>query len=81
MQSNKSQSTIIFTHEVTRDEPYYITSPGQGRPPDGTFKAGTKVSVSRGSGSYSYVVSEGDISAYVSSAALKHLKLGKAHKR
>ncbi len=74
MQTNNSYSGQ-FLHEVTRDEPYYTTSPAQGRPPDGIFKAGTKVTVTEDAGSYSRVVSEDGITAYVATDALKPIEL------
>ena len=66
-----SSSTSNFSHEITRDEPYYLTSPAQAKPPDGTFKAGTKVSLVSDSGSYRRVLSEEGVSAYIASDALK----------
>jgi hypothetical protein len=69
-----SSSTSKLSHEITRDEEYYLTSPAQATPPDGTFKAGTKVSLVSDSGSYSRVLSEDGVSAYVASDALKPLR-------
>ncbi len=69
MQTDNSYSDQ-FSHEVTRDEPYYRTSPAQARPPDGTFKAGMKVALIENAGSYSRVVSEHGIAAYVATDAL-----------
>lgn len=66
-----NSSSEQFSHEVTRDEPYYTTSPAQAKPPDGTFKAGTKVTLTEDGGSYSQVVSEDGIAAYVATDALK----------
>lgn len=63
-----------FTHELTKDESYYITGPQQARPPDGTFKAGTKVVLVREAGSYSQVKSETQVTAYVATGSLKALK-------
>lgn len=34
-----------FSHVIAAETEYYTTGPQQGRPPDGTFPAGTKVSV------------------------------------
>ncbi len=33
------------THVITRDTEYYTTNPQQGQPPDGTFRAGTRVTI------------------------------------
>ena len=64
-----------FTHELIKDEPYYTTGPQQPRPPDGTFKAGTKVVLVKEAGSYSQVTSETGVTAYVSTASLRQLKV------
>ncbi len=32
-----------LTHKVIKKQPYYYNDPQQGKPPDGTFRAGTKV--------------------------------------
>jgi hypothetical protein len=32
-----------FTHEVRAEQPYYYDGPHQDAPPEGTFRAGTKV--------------------------------------
>jgi uncharacterized protein YgiM (DUF1202 family) len=63
-----------FSHELTRDEPYYRTSPAQATPPDGTFKAGTKVTVTENAGGYSRVVSEDGTTAYVATDALQPIE-------
>jgi hypothetical protein len=34
-----------FSHVIVADTEYYTTGPQQGRPPDGKFPAGTKVSI------------------------------------
>ena len=54
-----------FTHMITTDTEYYTDGPQQARPPDGTMKAGTKVNVVEGAGSYSRVKSEDGIEGYV----------------
>ena len=59
-----------LTHVVHADSVYYTTGPQQSRPPDGTFKAGTKVKLVREAGSYSLVESEGGVAAYVSTGSL-----------
>lgn len=63
-----------FTHELTRDEEYYKHGPQQASPPDGKFKAGTRVRLESDAGSYSYVTSEEGIYAAVASDALKPLE-------
>ena len=32
-----------LTHKVIRKQPYYYSGPQPGKPPDGSFRAGTKV--------------------------------------
>lgn len=63
-----------LTHVIATETVYYKTGPQQGRPPDGTFKAGTKVTVIEKAGSYSLVRSGDGIEAYVASDALKKLE-------
>ena len=60
-----------MTHVLTKDEPYYTTSPAQAKPPDGTLKAGTKVVVLMPRGSYSQVMTGDGKRVYTSTAALK----------
>ncbi len=59
------------THVVTIKEDYYTTGPQQARAPDGTFRKGTKVQLIKNSGSYSAVVSESGVRAYLSTTSLK----------
>ena len=59
-----------FTHALTRDEPYYLTGPQQGRPPEGTLKAGTKVKLMESAGSYSRVAAENGTTAWVATDSL-----------
>ncbi len=63
-----------FSHELIRDESYYLDGPQQMRPPDGEFKAGTKVTLTENAGSYSRVVSEDGIEAYVVTDALEPIE-------
>ena len=58
-------------HVIYAETEYYTTGPQQGRPPDGTFSAGTKVSVVEESGSYVLVKSDGGVEAYVAADAIK----------
>jgi hypothetical protein len=66
--------TADMTHAVTYDVNYYMSGPQQARPPEGSFKAGTKVQLIQDAGSYSLVCSEDGIQAYISSDAIKALK-------
>ena len=50
---------------------YYTTGPQQGRSPDGTFPAGTNVSILEEAGSYILVRSESGVEAYVAAEAVK----------
>lgn len=60
-----------FSHVIAAETEYYTTGPQQGRPPDGTFPAGTKVSIVEESDSYVLVNSEDGIEAYIASDAIK----------
>jgi uncharacterized protein YgiM (DUF1202 family) len=55
------------SHVVTADTLYYTTGPQQGRPPDGTLAAGTRVTLLTDGGSYSQVTTEDDITCWVAS--------------
>jgi hypothetical protein len=61
------------THELTSDAVYYLGGPMQGRPPDGTFEAGTRVNVLETMGGYSRVRSESGVTAWVAIGALRPL--------
>jgi len=63
-----------LTHVITADTVYYMTGPQQARPPEGTFKAGTKVAIIQDAGSYSAVRSADGVQAYVSTASLRALE-------
>ena len=65
---------VKVTHVMSSEETYYLDGPQQMRPPDGKFKAGTKVELVQEAGSYSVVVSEDGIRAYVSTGALKPIE-------
>ena len=60
-----------FTHVITTETEYYTTGPQQGRPPDGKFPAGTKVSIIEDAVSYVWVQSGGEIEAYVAADAVR----------
>ena len=62
------------THVIAYDTHYYMSGPQQARPPEGMFKAGTKVCLIQDAGSYSQVRSQDGIEAYVSTDALKPLE-------
>ncbi|MFP6575859.1 MAG: hypothetical protein VB912_11945, partial [Pirellulaceae bacterium] len=47
---------VKVTHVISSEETYYLDGPQQMRPPDGKFKAGTKVELVQEAGSYSVVV-------------------------
>lgn len=68
-----TRPTPSFTHEITDSAEYYKDGPQQARPPDGTFKPGTKVTLVRRAGSYWLVRSERGIVAYVASEAVKEI--------
>jgi hypothetical protein len=57
-------------HRITADTAYYQTGPQQMTPPDGTFRAGTKVALIRTAGSYSLVTSAAGVEAWVASEAV-----------
>ena len=65
---------VKVTHVINSEETYYLDGPQQMRPPDGKFKSGTKVELVQEAGSYSVVVSEDGIRAYVSTGALKPIE-------
>ena len=65
---------VKVTHVISGEEVYYLDGPQQMRPPDGKFPAGTRVELVQDSGSYSMVVSEDGIRAYVSTGALKPIE-------
>lgn len=64
-------SDSTASHVVAAETEYYTTGPQQGRPPDGTFPAGTKVSIVEESGSYVLVKSEDGTEAYIAADAVK----------
>src|SRR4051812_4810854 len=60
-----------LTHVLTKDSPYYKSSPMAGKAPDGTFKGGTKVLLLMPMGSYSQVQSETGVKGYVATDSLQ----------
>ena len=61
------------THELTKDEVYYLGGPMQGRPPEGRFEAGTRVVVLERMDGYSRVRSAGGVTAWVANGGLRAL--------
>ena len=70
--SNSATSRGSWTHVVMHDEPYYLTGPQQGRPPDGNLVAGTHVRILEDGGSYARVETEDGLTAWVSKSAIHH---------
>ena len=60
-----------FTHTITKETPYYLTGPQQGRPPEGKFGEGTRVRLLHEAGSFSQVRSENGVTAFVASGAIR----------
>jgi serpin B len=69
----KDKGADTATHVVTIDAEYYTSGPQQGRPPDGTLKAGTKVTLVEAAGSYTRVRTPDELVAFVASDALQDL--------
>jgi hypothetical protein len=61
-----------WTHELTRDEVWYVF-PAQAQPPNGTIAKGTKVRVITPAGSYTEVLTDGGIRGYVLTDSLRKL--------
>ena len=61
------------THVISVAAEFYTTGPQQGRPPDGKFEAGTKVTLVESAGSYSRVRSTTGVEAFVPTDALEPL--------
>ena len=62
-----------YTHEIGADTEWYLASPAQAMPPNGTIPAGTKANVVQDAGSYTLVETESGIEGFVSTSALKKL--------
>lgn len=56
---------------IASEAEYYTTGPQQGRPADGKFAVGTKITIINESGSYFLVRSTDGVEAYVSAAAVQ----------
>lgn len=68
---NAETLTAEPSHVIVGNVPYYTSGPQQGRPPDGTFPAGTKVRVVDDNGSHLLVRTEGGVEAYVAAEAVR----------
>ena len=55
---------------INCDSVFYITGPQQATPPNGTFKAGTRIEVIQEAGSYTLVCAQDGRQGYVSSDAI-----------
>jgi hypothetical protein len=71
VQARSAPADEAFTHTISVDTEYYLGGPQQAQPPDGTFKAGTKVKLVEEAGSYCVVESEDGVQAYVAADAVK----------
>lgn len=60
-----------YTHTLTMDAPYFASMPMGTAAPAGTMKSGTKVLVMTPGLKYSKVMSEGGVTAYTPTAALR----------
>lgn len=58
------KNTITFSHTFTRDFNYFIAVPQEGRPADGTFKAGTRFRLIEVTENYLWVETENGMKAY-----------------
>jgi hypothetical protein len=61
------------SHVLTADTEYYTTGPQQGRPADGKFLAGTKVSIVEDAGSYLLVQPASGLAAYITADVVEPL--------
>jgi hypothetical protein len=60
-----------LTHLLTEPTAYYLTSPAQSRPPDGSWAADTRVRVVESAGAFSRVTAPDGTTAWISSASLR----------
>ncbi len=67
----ESDASGGLDHVLATDAEFYRDSPAQGRPPDGTWKAGTRVKVLSRDGSYWRVQTEDGVDAHVSADAVR----------
>lgn len=69
--SHKQAHFLTGTHIMIRTSEYYTNNPAQGRPADGSLKAGTEVQLINQAGSYTLVKIPSRIKVYVASTSLK----------
>ena len=62
-----------LTHALTKDEPFYLNEPGASPQPVGILKAGSKVLVLIPGATYSQVITDKGVSAYVPTDGLSPL--------
>jgi len=62
-----------FTHEVTRQQPYYFIDGREGGPPDGQFEAGTKVVLLVHDGDYCRVADSQGLYVQIAYGSLRKL--------
>ena len=67
---NTPSAETGFPDVITSSTAYYTGGPQQGRPPDGTLTASTRVRVIEDAGSYSMVETANGIHAYISTGAI-----------
>ena len=76
VQAESTPADEAYSHMIAVDTEYYLVGPQQAQPPDGTFKAGTKVKLVEEAGSYCVVESGDGVRAHVVVDALKPLDDG-----
>ena len=70
----KAANDLPATHRVTSRTQYYETGPQQGRPPEGSFDAGTKVVlISDSTGNYVMVEAQDGRKGWIPKEALELL--------
>jgi serpin B len=73
-QNENAKAETNFTHVIATETAYYKGGPQQAQPPDGRFRAGTKVKLIEEAGSYILVRSEDGITAYVVANSVKKIE-------
>jgi hypothetical protein len=71
VQADFAPADEAFCHTIAVDTEYYLGGPQQAQPPDGTFKAGTKVRLLVEAGSYCVVETEDGVTAWVAADDVK----------
>lgn len=64
--TNNRRRAVVFSRTV-----YYLDGPQQGRPPEGVFKSGTRVTIEVDNGGYIKVSADNGVTAWVSAGSLK----------